>query len=182
MSMPTGISKSVKGTGYKQFNTPTMGPEQTELFKNLFSGSREGINSGLKNLSGLASGDESQFKAMEAPALRQFGQLKGNIASQFSGVGSGARRSSGFKNTMNSAATDLSERLQQNRISMQQDAIRQLLGIGDSLLGQRTFETNLVPKKQNPAWGILGSLFGGASNIGSNLGTMGLSRQWGLNG
>ena len=62
---------------------------------------------------------------MEAPALKQFSGLQGNLASRFSGMGSGARRSSGFQNTSNQAASDFAQQLQANK----QDCSSRLLEI-----------------------------------------------------
>lgn len=185
MSSPlssTGYNSGLKGSGYKNVVTDNYNPAQRDLFNQLYQGSSKGIGSGLGYLSNLASGDEGQFQKMEAPALRQFAQLRGGIASQFSGIGSGARRSSAFGHSMDEASQSLAESLQSNRMSMQQDAIKQLLGIGESLLGQRTFENNLVPKKQSALMQILASLAGGAGSAGSNLGTLKLAKQWGLGG
>ena len=183
MSMPmsaTGSSSGLKGTGYKQIQTPTLNPEQQNLFKMLMGGSQEGLGAGLSHLTGLAKGDQSQFEQMEAPAFRQFAGLQGNLASRFSGMGSGSRRSSGFKNTMNEASMDLSERLQSNRLNMQNDAIRQLMGLGDSLLNRQTFETSLIPKKQSGLMQILASLSGGAAQGLGSLGTLYGANQLGM--
>jgi len=169
--MATGASSGLKGTGYKQIQTPTLSPDQQNLFKMLMGGSQEGLGAGLSHLTGLAKGDTSKFSEMEAPAFRQFAGLQGNLASRFSGLGSGARRSSGFKNTMNEASMDLAERLQSNRLNMQNDAIRQLMGLGESLLNTKTFETSLIPKKQSALMQLLASLGGGVSQgFGSGIG------------
>lgn len=171
MSMATGASSGLKGTGYKQFQTGRLDSDQQNLFKMLMGGSQEGLSAGLSHLTGLAKGDPSQFEQMEAPALREFAGRQGNIASRFSGMGSGGRRSSGFKSTMNEASMDLAERLQSNRLNMQNDAIRQLMGLGDSLLNRQTFETSLIPKKQSALMQLLASLGGGVSQgFGSGVG------------
>ncbi len=166
MGRGTGSSSGLKGTGFKQFNSPTLNPEQQQLFSQLLGGSKQGISKGLGNLSSLAGGDEQAFNQLEAPALRQFSGLQGNIASRFSGQGSGARKSSGFQNTMSGAAGDFAERLQSQRMGLQQNAIKELLGLGESLLGTKTFETNLIEKKKKkmPWWqSLMATLGGGAS-------------------
>jgi hypothetical protein len=144
-------SKSLKKAGYEQVTTPRFTPEQMQLFQKLIGGSMGGIEAGLGNLSRLASGDESMFGELEAPALRQFGAVQGNIASRFSGAGSGSRRSSGFANTMTGASQSLAEQLQSQRMGLQQNAIQQLLGLGGSLLGQQPYESSLIPRKK-PLW------------------------------
>lgn len=167
---PTGSGKQKGLTGYQQASMSRLSPEQQQLFQALLGGSMGGLENGLQSLSGLAGGDEEAFRKLEAPALRQFGQLQGNIASRFSGMGSGARRSSGFQNALGGAATDFAERLQSQRMGLQQNAIAQLLGLSESLLGRDTQENFLVPK-QKPAWQeLLMSLVPG---LGQGLGTAG---------
>lgn len=99
--------------------------------------------------------------------MRQFGALQGNIASRFSGMGSGARKSSGFQNANTSAAQQLSESLQSQRMGLQSNAIEQLLGISNSLLGRQTQETGFFPKGQSGWQSFLGGIGGG---LGSGLG------------
>ena len=86
-------------------------------------------------------------------------------------MGSGARRSSGFQNTVTNAGTDLAERLQGKRMGLQQNAIEQLLGIGGKLLGTNLSDNYLIPKKK-PFWQeLLGSAAGGiGQGIGFGLG------------
>lgn len=127
--------------GYEAGNLQQFTPEQMQLFSSLFQ-----QVSPQSFLGKLAGGDQSQFAAIEAPALRQFGQLQGNIASRFSGMGSGARRSSGFQNALGGAATDLAERLQSQRMGLQQQAIRDLFGMSNQLLAQRPYEQFLTEK------------------------------------
>lgn len=163
---------SLHGTGYRGISVPNKTPQQMDLFNFLTGGASQGLRSGgMDFLSGLAGGDPSQFAQMEAPALRQFGQLQGNIGSRFSGIGSGAQRSSGFQNTMSGAAGDLAERLQGNRINLQQNAVNQLLGLSQSLLGQDLNENMLIPKK-TPFWQdlLLGLVGGGSKIAGAKLG------------
>ncbi len=161
MSGGYGQASGLKGSGYQQISSPNLSPEQMQLFQQLMGGAQGGIGAGLKGLSGLASGDESQFEALERPAHRQFGQLQSQIASRFSGQGSGARRSSGFQNVQSGAAQDFAERLQSNRMGLQQSAIAQLLGIGQSLLGTSLHDNYLLPEKK-PFWQeLLGSVSGG---------------------
>lgn len=148
-------------TGYKQVTLNTKNPEQMGIFNSFDQGSRGGIQSGLANLSGLARGDQSQFEQLEAPAHRQFGQLQSQIASRFSGMGTGARRSSGHMNAQSGAATDFAERLQGQRMGLQQNAIQQLLGIGQNLLGQDMFDSHFMPKKKKWYEELLGSVVPG---------------------
>lgn len=168
---PTPSVSRVHGTGYRQVSTPTLSPEQMQLFSQIFSGASPGIGGGLDFLSQLASGDQGMFQQLEAPALRQFGQLQGNIANRFSQMGSGARHSSGFQNVLSSAAGDLSENLQSNRLGLQNQAIRDLLGMGQTLLSTPLSEEQFIPKKK-PFWQEL--LLGAAPGIGESAGGPGI--------
>ena len=148
LSGATGANNSLKGTGYKQAQLQQFTPEQMQLFQQAFS--HVGPNS---YLSKLASGDEATFNQIEAPALRQFGELQGNLASRFSGAGSfGARKSSGFQNTMGAASSELSEKLASNRQSLQQQAIKDLMSLSGDLLQQKPYENFLTPEKKKKPW------------------------------
>lgn len=171
--------------GYQTGQLNNFSPEQMQLFQSMFSH----VNPGSQ-LSKLASGDQSQFEAMEAPALRQFGALQGNIASRFSAGGGGpgassSRRSSGFQNTMSSAASDFAQDLASKRMSFQQQAIRDLMGMGNDLLNQRPYENFLIPEEEEePMWskiagiglpmagGVVGGIYGGpmGATAGASLG------------
>src|SRR5258708_12578853 len=101
--MSTGKSFKEKiPSGYKAGTLQQFTPEQLQLFQQLFS--HVGPESYLSRLSG---GDEELFNQMEEPALRQFSQLQGGLASRFSGMGGlGARKSIGFQNTPTQFASD----------------------------------------------------------------------------
>lgn len=165
---PSGGNQKVAGYDVASLNK--MSPEQQDLFSQLMGGSMSGIESGLQNLTGLARGDQSQFEQLEAPAMRQFGALQGNIASRFSGMGSGARRSSGFGLAQNSAAQEFAEKLQSQRMSYQQQAIKELLGLGKDLLGRDT-QDNFLMEPEVPGWR---KLVGGALPfVGAGVGAFG---------
>lgn len=164
---PTG-GGSLKGTGYKR--VPTLSPERQRIFEQLIGGSSGGIGAGLEHLSGLAGGgDEQSWQQLEAPAMRQFNALQGNLASRYSGMGSGARNSSGFQNEASSQSQQFAESLQSKRMGFQQDAISQLLGLGQSLLG--TEDTALVPKNRSFLQELL---LGGSSGLSSGVGQGGM--------
>lgn len=153
---PTGKVGNKVPSGYKSGQLAQFTPEQMSLFQQLFS------NVGPESyLSKLAGGDESQFEAIEAPAKRQFSAQLGNLASRFSGMGGlGARRSSGFQNTATAASSNFAQELQAQRQELQRQALMDLMGISQNLLGQRPYEQYLVPKQRSS--GFLGSLFGSA--------------------
>jgi len=171
--IPTGQVSKLKGTGYKSLSTPTMEHLPHEVWQSGLKAGTPGYLDTIRSLGGLAGGgSEADWQKLEAPALRQFGALQGNLASRFSQAG--ARRSSGFQNTQSEAGTDLAERLQSQRMGIQQNAQSQLLELMQSLLGAKTFETNLLEGKQkeNKWLNLLGSLLGGAAgSFGGGIGT-----------
>jgi len=159
---PTGGNVIPKG--YKTGQLQNFTPEQMQLFQSLFS--QVGAGS---QLSKLAGGDQSQFDQLEAPAMQQFQQLQGQLGSRFSGMGMGARKSSGFQNAATSATQDFASQLQSQRMGIQQQALRDLMGMSNDLLGQRPYEQFLVQKQQkNPFWHSL--IAGGAPLAGAGLG------------
>ena len=180
MRGPTGESSGKVG-GYNVGRLQNFTPEQQQLFSSLFSHVSPG-----SYLSRLAGGDEAAFAEQEAPALRQFGQLQGNIASRFSGMGAGARRSSGFGHSINQAASSFAQDLQSRRQALQRQALMDLLGISGELLGQRPEEQFLMRPNQKRSFGeqiigtglpiagsAIGAYFGGpaGAKIGGSIGS-----------
>jgi len=153
--------------GYDQFQQFT--PEQMQLFKSMFG------NVGPDSYLGkIAGGDDSVFDQIEAPAMKQFSGLQGNLASRFSGNGGGrgplsSRRSSGFQNTMSQASSDFASQLQSQRHGLKRQAIMDLMGLSENLLGQQPF--GMVKKQHQPNWleSLLGNISGG---VGQGLGML----------
>lgn len=166
---PTGINPNTTGTGqmkekipsgYKKGSLNRFNPEQMDLFRQMFG------NVGPDSyLSKLAGGDQDTFNEIEAPALRQFGELQGQIGSRFSGMGTGGRKSSGFQNTINSAASNFAQQLQSQRQGLQQQALKDLMDMSGQLLGQRPQENFLIEKqKKKSGWG--GAIGAGLGGLG----------------
>jgi len=149
--------------GYEIGSVQQFTPEQMDLYQQMFG--HLGPDS---YLSRLAGGDQSQFEEMERPAMRQFNELQGGIASRFSQGGTGGRRSSGFQNTMSSAASNFAQDLQSKRLDMRNQALKDLMGYSHQLMGERPYQRDLFEKPQGN--GPLGG-FGGA--IGAGLGGVG---------
>ena len=182
---PSGsLSKPKNIAGYKQVQLPTMQPGQYQLFNQLLSGTGRGVSGGLDLLGGMASGQDESFQGLEAPYFRTLQRAGGELGSRFSGMGMGARGSSGFQNALAEEAGGLSERLGSQRLSLQQNALQQLLQLSEALLGTRTHETLLTPKKQSwwqkltgasaPIAGMaLGGAFGGPGGaaLGGRIGS-----------
>jgi len=170
-SSPLGRTGNMVPKGYRQGQLQQFSPEQMELFQRLFG--QVGPES---QLSRLAGGDQSQFEQLEAPALKQFGELQGNLASRFSGFGAGARRSSGFQNTMNQAASDFAQQLQAQRLGLQRQALQDLMGMSSQLLAQRPYEQFLVKKPPSFLQSLGGAL---GENLGSLPSAFAQSQGWG---
>lgn len=167
-SGPSGGNKIPKGMQLSQINQYT--PQQEQLSDRSFA------NIGPDSYTArLAQGDQSLFGEMEAPALKQFSGLQGNIASRFSGMGLGGRKSSGFQNTMNSAASDFAQQLQSRRQELQSGAIRDLHSMSQDLLGNRQYDQQLS-EKSKPWWQeMLSGIGQGAASAGMNYLTGGAS-------
>lgn len=145
--------------GFRKASLSNYTPQAMNLYEGLFP--HLGKDSFLSKLAG---GDQSAFEEMEAPAMRQFQGLLGQNASRFSGMGLGARRGSGFQNQTNQITSDFAQDLQSRRTQMRMQAIQELMGLSNQLLGQKPYENYLVEKqqKQPSGWsGILGGVAGG---------------------
>jgi hypothetical protein len=160
MSTPT-ITK-LGNTGRSLVSASRLDPGQRDMFNRLRGGLEGGIGPGLDQISSLAGGGtEEQWRQLEAPAFRQFNQIQGDLASRFSGAGTGARRSSGFQNASSGAAADLAERLQSKRLSIQMSSRDQLLDLYSELLGMDTQRTWGIENKRKNSWG--GAISGATS-------------------
>ena len=154
--------------GYTTGITQKFTPEQMQLFKNMFS-----MVQPNSFLGGLASGDQSQFGALEYPALSQFNKLAGGLGSRFSSMG--ARRSSGFQNTLGAAASDLAQQLQSQRLGIQRQAIQDLASLSNQLLAAQPYEQFFMPQQKTFWQELLSALGGGAGQaLGGYAGLAGM--------
>jgi len=157
----TGMGNKIP-SGYKMGRMQNFDPNQQQLFQQMFSHASPDSMTGR-----LAGGDQSAFEEMESPAMRQFAGLQGNIASKFSGMGQGARNSSGFQNEMNQGASDFAQQLQSQRQQLQRQALQDLMGMSNTLLGQKPYENFMVKKQRKPSF--LQRVMGGAAPIAGGL-------------
>lgn len=153
MTMPKGAYSSQqmqekRPHGFSQYKINNYTPEQQKLFQQSFDQVSPDSYTGR-----LASGDEELYKEMEAPALKQFSALQGGLGSRYSQMGTGATRSSGFRNDQNQQAQDFAMQLQSNRQGLQRQAIQDLRAMSDSLLNQRPQEKGYVEKPHKETWG-----------------------------
>lgn len=148
MASPAGKMGNKIPSGYKMGQIQQFTPEQMQLFGQLFA------NVSPESFTGrLAGGEQEMFNQIEAPALKQFAGLQGGLASRFSGMGQGARRSSGFQNTMNQATSDFAQQLQAQRLGLQQQAIKDLMEMSGNLLSQSPYHQFLIKKEEKtPFW------------------------------
>jgi hypothetical protein len=159
--------------GYRAGQLQQFTPEAMQLYKQSFA-----HVSPDSFLGKLAAGDPRMFEQMEAPAFRQFNQLQGQMASRFSGMGGmGGRRSSGFQNEMTAAGSNFAQDLQARRMELQNQAIRDLMGMSHTLMNEKPFERFMYekPQKQGFNWGgAAGALAGGVGGffLGGPMGAM----------
>lgn len=168
MRGPTGKTGNIRPSGYNVGQLQQMTPEQMEFLQHLMG--QLGPDSFLSKIIG---GDESFWEQLEAPAMKQLGQMQGDLASRFSGAGMGARHGSGFQNAVGQQAADFAQNLQSQRLGLRMQALRDLMGMGNQLLQNRPYEQYLAPKQEKPnylaqitgkvAGGIPGAIAGYAS-------------------
>jgi hypothetical protein len=164
--------------GVQTQQVPNFTPQQMKLFRKLLGNINNsgGLEAGIGRLGHLAAGSQEGFEELEKPAYSDFQKQLGQIGTRFSGLG--AQGSSAFQNATSGAATDLTERLQAQRMAIQNNALNALLGQSNALLGQRAFDTIYQQPDQGFDWGGLlggigGSFFGPlGGGIGSGIGRL----------
>lgn len=156
--MARGVPK-----GYSQFELPTMGGENKQIFDLLRSQFMQSAPGMFSQLGGLAQGNQQAFEQFEAPAMRQFQQqILPGIANRY--VGSGIGGSSGMQNAFAGAGKEFAEDLHSQRLALQLNSMARLMGLGDLLLQTPTSQFGLAQKPQG-----LGSSF--FSALGHGAGT-----------
>lgn len=132
-------------------------PQQQGAFGQTLQGAQGQIPDIFRYLQQMLSGDPSQQKAFEAPAMRQFSEkIIPGLAERFSGMGQGAQGSSAFQQSLGQAGAGLAENLQSQRANRQQGAASQL---------QQLLQLGMTPQFEQsyrqPAQGFLSTLLGG---------------------
>jgi hypothetical protein len=133
--------------GYRGGSLQKYTPETMDLFNSLF-----GQLSPDSDLYKMASGDESYFNEMEAPAWRDFSGALGGLANRFS-IGSGGRstgtmKSSGFQNTGTAAASNFAQDLASKRQGLTRQALQDLFQMSHMLFNDQPYERILAGKEQ----------------------------------
>lgn len=142
--------------GYNLSQLSNQTPQQQKYYNGLLNGAQKnlgGLQQGLGHTAGIAGGDESSFEEMERPAYSAFQKQLGNLSNRFAGQNSIG--SSGFQNAFSGATSEFQQGLHGQRSALRRQAIQDLLGHSQSLLGQNTFE-NVLGKKEES----FGSSFG----------------------
>ncbi len=159
--MSTGMSSGFKGTGLRPVQISKMSPQKKGYYDQVMGTAGPAMAQSAQRMAQLASGGTPEtWEQLEAPAMRQFGQLQGNIASRFSGGGGqgggqaagSLRHSSGFQNEMGEQAADLAERLQGQRLDYMNNASEQLRSLYHDLMSQDEYDTFITNKKKKQKW------------------------------
>jgi hypothetical protein len=170
---PMGQNPQIPGYESGYLNQYT--PEQQQLFKQQI-----GMTGPNSQLGRLAAGDQSQFAQLEAPGLQQFNELLGGIRSEYGGAG--GEMSSGAQNAQTTAASSFAQQLQSNRMGLQRQAMQDLRGMSQELLGNRPYEQYILPQQQS---GLQSFFTGIAPGIAQGLAQAGGSyalNRWGGGG
>lgn len=158
----SGFGKNRIPKGFQKGQFQQFTPQQMQLFQSMFSHIQPG-----SYLNRLAGGDEGMFEQMEAPAWKALEQSQGQLASRFSGIGTGGQRSSGFQNAQGQLSSDFAQQLQANRMGLQRQALQDLFGMSQGLLSQRPYE-QFITEKPKPWWqSLLGGVSQGIGSFGS---------------
>ena len=147
-----------------------LGPSQQPIFQNLTNAVQNpGAGGAFGNVAdyyrGLVNGTGNDFQNLATPYIRQLRQetLPG-IANTFAGIGTGATNSTGYRNAVLQANTDLSERLASLQADLRQRGAQGLEGLGNQSL-QNYFATLYRPR----APGFLESAAPGIGQAGTQL-------------
>ncbi len=135
-------------------------------------GQQQGFQQGNEFFNSLFN-DQDFFNKFEAPAMRQFEELQGDIGNRFAGMGSGGSTgSTGFRNVMAREGQNLSSNLAAQRGQMQQGAVPQMLQYSQQPVSNwmTQMQQALQPTQNQytpaaPGFGgnIAASMFGGLS-------------------
>ncbi len=102
--------------------------------------------------------DPEFFNKFEAPAMRQFDELQGDIGNRFAGMGSGSTGSTGFRNVLAREGQNLATNLSAQRGQMQQQGANQALGYAQQPFSnyQSMLQNALKPTQNVYQPGMLG--------------------------
>jgi hypothetical protein len=149
--IPEGYSKA----SINKFDQPTM-----DLYERL-----HGYTGEDSYTARLAAGDEDIFNEIEAPQMRKFEALMGQMGSRFSGMGMGARKGSGFNIEGTNAANEFQQDLASKRQELQRNAVKDLYEMSQMLMGNQPQEQQLIEKPKK-WWEEAATAFAGGAGKG----------------
>lgn len=168
--------------GYSSYSQQTMDPQALQFRNQLMGAVQPGAIKGADFLSRMAGGDQSMFEEMEAPAWNDYEQGMGAMGTRFSNMGMGAQNSSGFKQAMGGMAGQFAQNLHSQRMSFQQQAIKDLMGMSGELMGMKTMDSGLVKKPPSGWEQFLSMISGMSGQAGGIAGGMGMGKLFGFMG
>ena len=125
--------------------------QQRAYLNQLLQGAQSGNQNAMQYLNSILSNDEQAYNDFEAPEMQRFQQQTvPGIMERFSGMG--AQSSSALNQTLGQAGQDLSLGLAQQRAGLKQNALQQLLGMGQQGLTPQHYYTK---GGQQSLWGQL---------------------------
>jgi hypothetical protein len=178
MMMLASIASAGAGalTGSKGEKGSTYGKNQLSMIDQILQsikGGMGGPNQDITQQQGYQQGNDffnslfnnqDFFNNMEAPAMRQFDEMGGELGNRFAAQGSGGSTgSTGFRNLLGREAQNLSSNLAAQRGNMQQNAVPQMLQYSQAPVSNwmSQMQQALQPTQntyQGPSMGAFGGL------------------------
>lgn len=148
-----GISSFLFGTPESMVTNPL----QMQLMQQLIQGIGPGIGQGTDFLTKLLSGDESIFKEIEAPMIRQFEQQTvPGLAERFTAQGSGGQSSSAYQQQLGAAGSRLAQDLASQRAGYRMSALDRLLSQAQAASSMQPY--SFVPRTPGFFESLIGSI------------------------
>jgi hypothetical protein len=161
------------GSPSRNENVSTLLKEQNPVLQQLIralqgQGAGGAFGSAADYYRSLLSDDPAVLQQFFAPEQRKFQeQIIPGLSEQFAGMGAGGLSSSGFRNSITNAGTDLAERLGAIRAGLKQQGAAGLSGLGQIGLGNYSQPV----ETQQGSQGFLGSFGSGIGNaVGQGVG------------
>lgn len=147
--------------GYSPVVVPKYNDQQQDFLKNLLSKLGGSSMDALGQLGDMAAGKGGAFDNMENQAMNFFNnKLAPSISQQY--AHQGMLGSSAFQGALSQAGQGVTEDLYNQRQSLQQQSIRDLLGLSERLGTNQMSDYGIMPKpkKEKFNFGSLASLLG----------------------
>ena len=120
-------------------------PGKQQLYQQMLAGTSQGLPQSYDFLTRLLSGDESIYRELEAPALRQFQeQIVPGLAERYTAMGEGGQGSSAYQQQLAAAGGRLAQELAGQRTGYRMSALDRLLQQAGQTM--RTSPYDLVPR------------------------------------